>query len=552
MFGLSPWKLTLAMILAVTVARVLFQMYLTPWELLGDEAYYWMQARHLDVNYAEKGPLLAWMIALSTAMFGHVEWAVRLPAVLSISGTGLALGMLTRDLVRGQFGGDQYKQDLAAMMAVIFFFLLPANIANAQICTQDSPMTLLWVLLSWVSLKIFRIWRQEGTTKNAWALWITFWILMGIGVLLKQSIFMFLGGMGVYWLLHMRALPLKPVWVLQQLLGVGILAVMCSPMIWWDSQHDWLMLGHTLGHLGAGGDQAGKVHKGFWLLWVGNTIGSFVGVFGPAGVVLMIWAWVASWKRAGELKSTESSSSDALAIKGLREDAQWLMISAWFATAFFILLSFRKPIVPSWPLPNMAPACAVVGWFLVAARDSLSTGSAAQRRFARWRMTAWVYGGAAVLLLSFPTILRYVPVYGSKIQEKVLAQLSSSRENARKVEEELQRWQAENPQRQFPIVIMRHYQTASLMSFYLPGHPAVSTSGRYIDKRPSNFDHWPDTSLENPAHYGRDLILASENGFRWGDVLMCDEVTHLPESNLFKARNYRGIQPAYLAQSARR
>ncbi len=47
--------MTLALVLVVTVARVLFQMYLTPWELLGDEAYYWMQARHLDVNYAERG-----------------------------------------------------------------------------------------------------------------------------------------------------------------------------------------------------------------------------------------------------------------------------------------------------------------------------------------------------------------------------------------------------------------------------------------------------------------------------------------------------------------
>src|SRR2546428_2544384 len=55
----------------------LFRSWLSPYQLLGDEAYYWEQARHLDWCYNEKGPLLAWMIAACCRMFGDTEWAVR-------------------------------------------------------------------------------------------------------------------------------------------------------------------------------------------------------------------------------------------------------------------------------------------------------------------------------------------------------------------------------------------------------------------------------------------------------------------------------------------
>lgn len=43
-----------------------------------DEAQYWEWSQQLDWSYYSKGPLIAWLIALSTALFGQGEWQVRL------------------------------------------------------------------------------------------------------------------------------------------------------------------------------------------------------------------------------------------------------------------------------------------------------------------------------------------------------------------------------------------------------------------------------------------------------------------------------------------
>src|SRR5437773_10122119 len=74
---------TWALILGVTALRLVYLIWLSPYQLLGDEAYYWEQARHLDWCYNEKGPLLAWMVAACCRVFGDTEWAVRLPMVIA-------------------------------------------------------------------------------------------------------------------------------------------------------------------------------------------------------------------------------------------------------------------------------------------------------------------------------------------------------------------------------------------------------------------------------------------------------------------------------------
>src|SRR5215208_6150880 len=66
-----------------------------PLDLAPDEAHYWDWSRHLDWSYYSKGPLVAWMIRASCAVFGDVMPAVRLPAVLCGAGLLAALYVLT-------------------------------------------------------------------------------------------------------------------------------------------------------------------------------------------------------------------------------------------------------------------------------------------------------------------------------------------------------------------------------------------------------------------------------------------------------------------------
>ena len=69
--------------LVVTVLRIVYLVWLCPYDLIEDEAQYWLWAQHLDWSYYSKGPGVAWAIGLSTWLFGDAEWAVRLPAAVS-------------------------------------------------------------------------------------------------------------------------------------------------------------------------------------------------------------------------------------------------------------------------------------------------------------------------------------------------------------------------------------------------------------------------------------------------------------------------------------
>ena len=55
--------------------------YLKVFPLLPEEAYYWNYAARPDFGYLDHPPMVAWLIALAEALFGHGEAVVCLPAL---------------------------------------------------------------------------------------------------------------------------------------------------------------------------------------------------------------------------------------------------------------------------------------------------------------------------------------------------------------------------------------------------------------------------------------------------------------------------------------
>src|SRR5258705_3675758 len=165
----ATWSRALLLIALVTALRLVYNAWLTPWELVGDEAYYWVQAYRLNLGYSEKGPLLAWMIAAACAVFGDTEWAVRLPVVLANAAAAWGVGRVAMSMTRG----DQR----VGFFAVLGYLMLPAFAANAQICTQDGPMIVLWIALTAVGLRLLRRWRRG---EGVWGEWAILWALIGV------------------------------------------------------------------------------------------------------------------------------------------------------------------------------------------------------------------------------------------------------------------------------------------------------------------------------------------------------------------------------------
>src|SRR4029450_11337090 len=86
-------------LVVVTTARLWYlqQGYL---ELSPDEAHYWEWSRRLDWSYYSKGPFVAYLIAISTALGGATELFVRLPAVVLSGGTTILVYRLVDALLR--------------------------------------------------------------------------------------------------------------------------------------------------------------------------------------------------------------------------------------------------------------------------------------------------------------------------------------------------------------------------------------------------------------------------------------------------------------------
>src|SRR5258708_9355488 len=85
-------------IIAVLAFSVYRLWYCTHLELVGDEAYYWLWSRHLDICYLDKGPVIAWIIAAGTALFGQTVFGIRFFAVILSSATGIGIYLLAMRL----------------------------------------------------------------------------------------------------------------------------------------------------------------------------------------------------------------------------------------------------------------------------------------------------------------------------------------------------------------------------------------------------------------------------------------------------------------------
>src|SRR4029077_15903302 len=93
--GLTLWTWA---VLFSAVALVYRLWFCTHFDLVGDEAYYWLLSHRLDMSYFDKGPGVAWTIAASRLIFGDTVFGVRFFAVLLSVATGWWVFLLARRL----------------------------------------------------------------------------------------------------------------------------------------------------------------------------------------------------------------------------------------------------------------------------------------------------------------------------------------------------------------------------------------------------------------------------------------------------------------------
>lgn len=188
--------------------------------LIPEEAYYWMYAQHLSIGYYDHPPMVGWIIAAGTWIFGDNEFGVRiLGSLLMLGASGLTY----------LFGRIWFGRS-AGLLAAAMLHILPIFYGIGFLATMDSALLFFWALcLVGVTVALRRGW--------TWG-WYVAGVALGGAMLSKYTGVLLVVG-------TMVALIAHPSWR-RHLLSVhpyfaGLLAfIIFSPVIVWNAGHDWV------------------------------------------------------------------------------------------------------------------------------------------------------------------------------------------------------------------------------------------------------------------------------------------------------------------------
>jgi 4-amino-4-deoxy-L-arabinose transferase-like glycosyltransferase len=435
----SPLRLAIFLLFALTCYRLWF---ITQMQLVPDEAYYWLWSKHLAASYRDKGPGVAWTIALGTEMFGNTVFGIRFFAVVLSTATGAVLFLLARRLY----------DDRTALWCLLLASVIPIMAVGSILMTIDSLSVFFWAL----ALLIF--WKAIHRDKTGDWFWLG--LAIGAGFLAKFTNGVQLGCIGLFLLWSREHRPLL---FSRKMVALCVaFAVSILPILWWNIQTGWV---HLIAlHSRSGVTNTFQIHPLELLKFFG-------GQFGVVSPLIMAGMVVA----AGVLTLTRHAD---LRVRFLL--SQFLPLYGLFA--FF---SLNKAGQPNWAVPALIPGIVftVVYWREIVARHP-----------------AWRWGVGAAFAVA---LLMTVVMHDTEPLMLVLNRITT-REHWRPVTDPLRRaqgWpdfaahvQQAREKYKANLLIANHYSQASMMAFYLPDQPATYLPpAKYGD---SQFSLWPGYQVE--------------------------------------------------------
>ncbi|MFX4223861.1 MAG: ArnT family glycosyltransferase [Thalassobaculum sp.] len=264
-------RIALAWVIGLTALR-LFANGLTGLELYGDEAQYWTWGKTLDLGYFTKPPLIAWIIATTTAVCGDGEACVRASSPLLHAGTAMALYALGRAVADSR----------VAMWSALIWITLPSIAFSSLIVSTDVPLLFCWALAA------AAVRRTLDTRSWAWA--TVAGLAIGVGLLAKYAMAYAFLGIAV----HLIMAP-RDRWILRDPRGglIVILALLVlSPNLYWNAANHFATVAHLGDNTNLGADPSQKFRISKALQFLGEQ----AGVFGPVPFAILVWRIVA-WMR---------------------------------------------------------------------------------------------------------------------------------------------------------------------------------------------------------------------------------------------------------------
>jgi 4-amino-4-deoxy-L-arabinose transferase-like glycosyltransferase len=221
----------LAGLTLVTAGLLLVRLWLDAHlELMFDEAYYALWAKHLAWSYFDHPPMVALWMRLSTILFGEHEFGVRaLGTLVATAGTGIIY------LISWHLLGDRK----AAIFAALLYCAMLLISAGAIIITPDTPLLLFWSIALYALVRIY----EDG--ESGW-----WWVVgIAVGLALQSKYTALLLGAGIVCAMalvpSLRHWWRRPTPYLSGALSLTIFA----PVIVWNYEHEWALLRFNSGAL---------------------------------------------------------------------------------------------------------------------------------------------------------------------------------------------------------------------------------------------------------------------------------------------------------------
>lgn len=337
-------------VLGFSVLFVVYLLFARCVPAADDELYYWCWAQNLQLSYFDHPGMSAYLIRVSTELFGHSLLALRLPAVLTSLFVFGVIARLSRPRV------------FVPLLAMTPLFSL-----GAVLITPDTPLLLFWAgYLVWLQAVHGRLTPVGGAASERIPVWL--WclggVILGCGALGKYTMALavpagfvsFLLARGVSW----RA------WLPGYIGHGAISAVLTTPILAFNYQHDFAPLLFQWEHAH---QAAAPGHR--WISFF-DFISVQILLFGILPIVLLPWVW---WKA-----------------RSLATDPSLRVCAALYAVPMTIFLykATQGPLEGNWAL------VAFVGFWPLAAAWYAGLASA----FHRWLAgsTLFLPVGCSVLM----------------------------------------------------------------------------------------------------------------------------------------------------------
>lgn len=499
--ALSTCQKVLLTTVILMVFRILYVAY-GPLDLGPDEAQYWDWSRTMQLSYYSKPGLVTWVHWLFEHTLGVLgvsgEVLVRLPAVLVHGLSAMLVYKLARD----------YKGVQAGLWAFVMYQIVPIFAAGGLLMVPDVLTGFFWLVALYLVSRMDWDW-----TDKSFKPFIVLGAVIGLAGLAKYSaglfyplffLFLLMDENRRKWLFHPHV----------YVAGITSLIVM-TPVWLWNLQNGMVAFKHLAG-------QASGQSGSNWMETMPEFLLGQAGIWGGILFVMLLMAW---W--------------GAKCMKD--EKAQLYFWMSFPVFVGFFLMSFSSKVQANWPVLACLGGVILLAGF-IAEKGALTRKVAA---------IGLVLAGFVTAVLHDTAIMRGVfTAAGAEHalpRKDPMVTLKGWQTTAQLVDLLKSRIAGD------PVVMVRSYGDAAVLSFYLQGQPRVVYANPGSN-RMNQYDMWPwpeEQMKKNLTMFvaGNSRVqpkieaLFASCAFMQKIVVTDSKQVHLRERNVFLCGGYKGGRP---------